>query len=67
MREKAVLKADNMNMRKLQALATVDCNQRDGVAGVFLLLLAIGIQAEVVLKILQLLFWIGRCSGERVG
>ena len=67
MREKAVLKADNMNMRKLQALATVDCNQRDSVAVVFLLLLAIGIQAEVVLKILQLLFWIGRCSGERVG
>ena len=55
MRQEAVLQPNNVDMRKLQSLATVHRNQRHGVPGLFLFLGAIIVQCNILQERLELI------------
>lgn len=52
-RQQAILHADDIDVRKLEALATVHGDERHGIAARFVLFLAFGIEHDVFKKILQ--------------
>jgi superfamily I DNA/RNA helicase len=49
-RQQSVLQPDDEDMRKLQPLATMHGDERDGVAGIFLFFFALGVERDVFEK-----------------